>query len=75
MKGVCDERRSKSGNFRSMPQRPANASKCTTAFVEPPIAISARIAFSNASFVRIFEGRKSSQTMSTMRRPLASAHW
>ncbi len=44
-----------------------------TALVEPPIAALTRIAFSNASRVRICEGRSSSSTMSTMRRPAACA--
>ena len=43
-----------------------------TALVEPPMAALTRIAFSNASRVMIDDGRTSSRTMSTMRRP---ARW
>ena len=49
--------------------RPAIAIRCTTALVEPPIAPLTMIAFSNAFRVRIFDMRRSSRTMSTMRRP------
>ena len=53
--------------------RPAIASRCTTALVEPPIAPLTMIAFSNASRVRIFDIRRSSRTISTMRRPAIRA--
>ena len=43
------------------------------ALVEPPIAMSARIALSKAWAVRIFEGLSPSRAMSMMRRPLISA--
>ena len=43
------------------------------ALVEPEIACSARIAFSNASRVRMSEGRISCSTSPTMWRPAASA--
>ena len=67
--------RSKSSSTKGTPARPAIASKCTTAFVEPPIAMSVRMAFSNASRVRIRDGVRSSRTISTIRLPLASASW
>ena len=75
MYGVSREIRSKSSSDRSTPQRPAMASRCTTALVDPPMAMSARIAFSKASRVRILSGVRSSCTISTARRPLASASW
>ncbi len=53
--------------------RPAIASKCTTALVEPPIAAFTRIAFSYASRVSIFAMPKSSSTICTMRRPVNCA--
>src|SRR5258708_6661669 len=40
-----------------------------TPLVDPPTAPFTRIAFSNASRVRTLESRKSSRTISTMRRP------
>src|SRR3954470_9437251 len=43
------------------------------ALVEPPSAIAAVTAFSNASVVRISLGVRVSQTISTIRRPLALA--
>ena len=43
------------------------------ALVEPPIAMWTRMALSKAGDVRIFSGVRSSQTISTMRRP-AAAH-
>ena len=49
--------------------RPAMACKWTTALVEPPIAPLTTMAFSKFSFFNNFDMRKSSRTMSTMRRP------
>ena len=43
------------------------------ALVEQPIAIATVMALSNASRVRIFAGVRSSQTISTMRRPDSAA--
>ncbi len=43
------------------------------ALVEQPIAIATAIAFSNAAWVWIFCGVRSSHTMSTIRRPLSLA--
>lgn len=40
------------------------------ALVEPPMAELTTMAFSNASRVRIFDGFRSSWTMSTMRLPV-----
>ena len=41
------------------------------AFVEPPMALLTMIAFSSAWRVRMSEGFRSSQTMSTMRLPVS----
>ena len=49
--------------------RPAIAFRWITALVEPPIAALARIAFSNASRVRIFDSIRPSRAISTMRMP------
>ena len=73
MNGVSRERRSKSDSGSGTPTRPATAGRWTIAFVLPPIAMSTRMAFSNASRVRIRLGRRSSATISTTRRPVASA--
>ena len=60
-----------------MPARRAIATMCTTALVEPPPAIITVIAFSKLLRVRMSDGFRSSQTMSTIRRPLfdASRGW
>ena len=71
--GVVRARRSKSSRASATPARPAIAGKCTTAFVDPPRAMSTRTAFSKASRVRMRLGRRSSPTMATIRRPAASA--
>ena len=56
-----------------MPTRRASASRCTTAFVEPPSAISTVIALSNAVLVSTSAGRGPAVASSTARRPEASA--
>ena len=53
-----------------MPSRPAIASRCTTAFVDPPIAARARIAFSKEALVITSLGLRSLVTISTIRRPV-----
>ena len=65
--------RSQSSSDSFTPIRPAIASRCTTALVEPPIAPLTMIAFSQASLVTIFDIRRSSRTISTMRRPVSRA--
>src|SRR4029078_11174884 len=47
----------------------AIAVKWTGALVDPPIAELTTMTFSNASRVMIFDGRRSSHTMSTIRLP------
>ncbi len=51
----------------------AIASRCSTALVEPPTAITTAIAFSNALRVMIFFGVRSRATSSSSARPLAAA--
>ena len=60
-----------------MPARRAIATRCTTALVEPPSASTATIALSMLAAVTMSRGFRSSQTMSTMRRPesLAIRAW
>ena len=70
--GTSRPRRSQSSSVRGTPTRPAMASRCTTALVEPPMAPHTRIAFSNALRVRMAEGRTSRFTSSTICRP---ARW
>ena len=53
---------SKSSIDSSMPASAAIASRCSTPFVEPPVAAIAAIAFSNASRVSTCDGRVSSTT-------------
>ena len=68
-------RDSASNRSRSIgtPSRPAIASRWIAALVEPPIAITVVIAFSNAFSVITSDGFWSSHTISTMRRPQAEA--
>ena len=56
-----------------MPARPAMATRCTMALVEPPSAMSTAMALSKAAGVRMSRGLRSSHTISTARRPQASA--
>ena len=56
-----------------MPARRAIATRCTTALVDPPRASTATIALSMLAGVTMSVGFKSSQTMSTMRRPVSLA--
>ncbi len=56
-----------------MPARRAMAIRWMTALVEQPVAMETVTALSTAARVRIFSGLRSSQTMSTMRRPQAEA--
>ena len=56
-----------------MPARRAIATRCTTALVEPPSASTATMALSMLPRVTMSVGFRSSQTMSTMRRPVSLA--
>ncbi len=71
--GVRREIRSKSSSASSTPASWAMASRCSTAFVEPPRAITTAIAFSNASRVMICRGRMSARSTSVSARPLSRA--
>ena len=56
--------RSKSSIASGTPASRAIASRCSTAFVDPPVAATAAIAFSIASRVTIRRGRRSARTTS-----------
>ncbi len=56
-----------------MPNSCAIASRCSTPFVEPPVPAIAAIAFSNASRVRISDGRRFERTSSIASRPASAA--
>ena len=71
--GVMFEISSYNLSGRSMPKRPATALRWMMAFVEPPIAMFTRIAFSIALRVMILSGVRFSRTMATIRAPLRSA--
>ena len=71
--GVRALMRSKSSMPRSTPASRATASRWSTAFVEPPVAITAAIAFSMASRVMIRDGRRSSRSSFMTRRPASRA--
>jgi hypothetical protein len=64
---------SKRSSFKGMPARPAIAMRWISALVEPESACTTAIALSNASAVKISDGRRFSHTISTMRRPVALA--
>ena len=68
--GVWREISSNRSNGKSIPNLPASAVRWMIALVDPPMAMSTRTAFSNASRVKIFAGVRSSFTISTMRSPL-----
>ena len=68
--GTLRESSSKRSSGRSKPSRPAIAGRWMTAFVEPPSAFSVAIALWKASGVRIWDSRRSSCTICTMRRPV-----
>jgi hypothetical protein len=55
---------------RSTRRRGAPTCRCGGALVDPPIAVATRIALRNAARVRIADGRRSSRTSSTARRPV-----
>ena len=65
--------RLKSSSSSSTRASCAIASRCSTAFVEPPSAIATAIAFSNASLVMIWRGRRSSSSRRMTARPLSYA--
>ena len=62
-----------SRNGSDSPRRPATAHRWMIAFVDPPTAASTVIARSNPEGVSNDEGRTSSDTRSTIRRPASSA--
>ena len=70
--GVWRASSSKSPRSSSTPMRRAMAIRWTIALVEPPIASTVVIALRNAVRVSTVESRTSSQTMSTMRRPVCA---
>ena len=71
--GVRQLMRSKSSIVSSTPASFATASRCSTAFVEPPVIATQPIAFSSDSFVMILLGVRSLFTSSTTSRPHSSA--
>ncbi|HEV2257136.1 MAG TPA: hypothetical protein VGS06_28720, partial [Streptosporangiaceae bacterium] len=60
-------------NGSDSPRRPATAHRWMIAFVDPPTAASTVIARSNAEGVSNDDGRASSETRPTIRRPASSA--
>ena len=69
MIGVRAEMRSKSSIVKSIPKSRAIATRCSTAFVEPPVAATEATAFSNDSFVTNERGVTLSRTSCTASRP------
>ena len=69
--GVRELILSKSSSVRVTPASRATARRWSTAFVDPPVAMTARIAFSIAGRVMICRGRTSSFRSSSARRPAA----
>src|SRR5438477_7462475 len=76
MIGTRELIRSKSSMEREIFASLAMARRCSTEFVEPPVAATPVMAFSIAALVMIFEGvrsrRRSSSTNSPARRPAAA---
>ena len=73
MCGTIAPMRLKSSSSSSTRASCAMASRCSTALVEPPSAITTAIAFSNASFVMIWRGRIPSSMRFRTARPLSYA--
>ncbi len=71
--GVRRDISSKSSIERSTSASAASASRWRTAFVDPPIAVWAAIAFSNDSRERMSEGRRSFSIQSIASSPARSA--
>ncbi len=71
MWGTRAATRLKSSSARSTRASLAMASRCSTALVEPPSAMTTAMAFSNASFVRIWRGRMPALASSTTATPAA----
>ena len=71
MCGTRDATRLKSSSARSTLASLAMASRCSTALVEPPSAITTAMAFSNASLVMIWRGRMPASASATTARPAA----
>ncbi len=71
--GTSRESASKRSRSKGIPARRAMASRWITALVEPPSASTTLTAFSRLAGRRKREGRRSSQTISTMRRPTSLA--
>ena len=69
--GVAAAMRSKSSIVKSMPKSRAMATRCSTPFVEPPVAATEAAAFSKDSFVTTARGRMSSRTSCTASRPIS----
>ncbi len=63
----------KSSRSSSTPASFAIASRCSTAFVDPPSAFASAIAFSNAPFVRMSCGRSPVRSISTTASPARRA--
>ena len=73
MNGVRRDSSSNRSRSSDAPARPAIATRWMIALVDPPSAIAAVTAFSNAAVVMMSRGFRSSHTISTMRRPAADA--
>src|SRR5712691_5269309 len=71
--GVRRDRASKRSRSSGTPARPAMAMRWTIALVDPPSAMATVTAFSKAWVVMMSRGLRSSQPISTMRRPLPEA--
>src|SRR5690606_36538832 len=69
MTGTLRLAASKSARSTAQPARRDMATRCTMALVEQPMAMATLMAFLNEACVSIFLGARSSQTISTTRRP------
>ena len=73
MWGTRREIRSKSSSSSGMPASWAMASRCSTAFVEPPVAMTTVMAFSSDSLVTTSLGRRPSRSWATTAIPASKA--
>ena len=74
MKGIRSETRWKSSSVSGMPTECAMAMRCRTALVEPPVAMTQTIAFSNAARVMMSRGLMSFFSSCSAYRPAILHH-
>ncbi len=73
--GTLRDMRSMSAMVKSTPASWAAASRCSTVLVEPPMAMSSAMAFSNAALVAMLRGRAEASSCSYQRLARVTMRW